>query len=93
MVRNALLKKGFVVEEDGSHQKLRLWVDGSQTKIYTFHSHGAKECNDYILGSMARHLKLSRAQLDDFIDCAMSGEAYVGMLRERGDIKTRTGGA
>jgi hypothetical protein len=33
-------------------------------------------------------MKLSRAQLDDLIDCSMSGEAYVEMLRERGVIKT-----
>jgi hypothetical protein len=85
-VRSALLKKGFIEEEDGRHRKLRLWVDGKGSHIHTYYSHGAKECDDYILGQMAIHLLLSRSQLNDLIDCRMSSEEYVEMLRGRGEL-------
>jgi hypothetical protein len=83
-----LLKKGFVEEEYGDHKKLRLYVDGERTRIHTRYSHGARECDDYILGQMAMHLRLSRARLNDLIDCKMGGGEYVRILREMGVIKT-----
>jgi hypothetical protein len=86
IVKGALLKKGFVEEEDGSHRKLRLWVNGSGSHIHTYYSHGARECDDYILGQMAIHLFLSRARLNDLIDCKMSGDDYIGLLRDRGEL-------
>jgi hypothetical protein len=87
IVRAALLKKGFFEEEDGDHRRLHHCVDGIRTNIRTHYSHGAKECNDYILGKMAKHLRLSRAQLDELIECNLSGEAYTEMLRAQGEIK------
>jgi hypothetical protein len=86
-VRSALLKKGFV-EKNSHHVIFRLYVGGGKTDVCTYFSHGAKECNDFLLGRMAEQLMLSRARLTDLIDCALSGDAYVEMLRERGIIKT-----
>ncbi|MDR2560639.1 MAG: hypothetical protein LBC63_02565 [Holophagales bacterium] len=88
IIVSALTRKGFAEEEYGDHKKLRLYVDGERTRIHTRYSHGARECDDYILGQMAIQLRLSRAQLNDLMDCAISGEAYVEMLRERGEIKS-----
>jgi hypothetical protein len=88
IVRNSLLKKGFIEEEDGDHRRFRLCVGGDKANVRTRYSHGAKECNDYILGRMAKHLSLSRAQLDDLIDCRLGGEEYVEMLRGLGVVKT-----
>jgi hypothetical protein len=85
-VRSSLLKKGFVQIKDGDHHAFQLYVGGKKIGIRTYYSHGAKECDDYILAQMARQLMLSRAQLNDLIDCQMSGEAYVEMLRNRGDL-------
>jgi hypothetical protein len=85
--RNALLRKGFFEEEDGDHRRLHHCVDGHTTNVRTHYSHGERECNDYILGRMAKHLRISRAQLDALIDCGMSGEEYVGILRGRGELK------
>jgi hypothetical protein len=61
-------------------------VDGERIHIHTYYSHGARECDDHILGRMAKQLRLSRAQLNDLIDCRLSGEAYVEILRERGEL-------
>jgi hypothetical protein len=84
-IRKSLLRKGFV-EEKTHHVCFGLCAAGRMTKVSTFYSHGAQECDDYILGKMAKHLKLTRAQFDDFIDCRLSGEAYLEMLRELGDL-------
>jgi hypothetical protein len=35
---------------------------------------------------MAKHLCLSRAQLNDLIDCKMGGDEYVRILREMGEL-------
>jgi hypothetical protein len=85
-VRGALLRKGFVPIKDGDHQAFHLCVDGVRVGIRTHYSHGARECGDYILGLMSRQLLLTRSQMNALIDCQMSGEAYVEMLRERGDL-------
>jgi len=87
IIRNALIKKGFVQPEDTDHQVFHLFVNGEKVHIRTRYSHGARECDDFILGQMAKHLKLSRAQLDNLVDCTMSGEEYIEILRERGEIK------
>jgi hypothetical protein len=49
-IRSALTGKGFVHREKGDHQRFRLFVDGERTEIHTRHSHGARECDDHILG-------------------------------------------
>jgi hypothetical protein len=85
-VRSSLLKKGFVQIEDGDHHVFQLYVDGKKIGIRTYYSHGAKECDDYILAQMSRQLVLFRAQLNYLIDCQTSGEAYAEMLRKRGDL-------
>jgi len=86
IVRASLLKKGFVEKKHGGHRKLQLEVAGAKAAVRTYYSHGAKECDDYILGQMAIHLKLSRAQLDDLIDCTLSGEAYIELLGASGPL-------
>jgi len=87
IVQGSLCKKGFVRVTDGDHQAFQLYVNGKRTGISTYYSHGARELNDYILGSMAKHLRLSRAQFEAFIDCTLSMEAYIEILRAQGAIK------
>jgi hypothetical protein len=84
-IRSSLLGKGFV-EDNTHHRYFWLYVDGRKAEIFTYTSHGAHECGDHILARMAGQLKLSRRQLDDLLDCPLSGEAYVEMLRGNGHI-------
>jgi len=84
-IRSALAKKGFR-EERSHHLYFRLYVNGEKTGICTYISHGAQECDDYILGTMAKHLMLTKAQLCAFIDCTLSMEAYIEILRGLGEI-------
>jgi len=81
-----LLQKGFIEEVSGDHIRLYHCINGRRTGIRTFYSHGAKELNDYILGRMAKHLRLSRAQFDALIDCTLGMEAYIEILKGLGEI-------
>jgi len=87
VIKDALLSKGFVDESVGRHRKLRLWVNEAGTGIYTFYSHSAKECDDYILDRMAKQLKIFRVQLNKLIDCTLSKEEYINILKENHHIK------
>ena len=80
IVRNSLTKKGFIQIADSDHQVFQLHVNGKKVSVNTFYSHGARECDDYILGRMAKQLRLSRALLDALIDCPLSTEAYIEVL-------------
>jgi hypothetical protein len=84
-IRKSLLKKGFR-EEKTHHVCFDLYVAGRMAKVSTYYSQGEKECDDYILGKMAKHLKLTRAQFDDFIDCRLGAEAYLEILRDGGEL-------
>jgi hypothetical protein len=61
-----------------------LHIDGERTHIRTYYSHGARECDDRLLHSMAEQLKLSKKQFCDLIDCVLSGETYVKTLGNEG---------
>lgn len=84
-VSAALERKGFE-RRDAKDAYFHLWADGKKTPIYTKISHGEREIHDGLLGRMALQLKLRRAQFDDLIECPLSREDYVGILREEGHI-------
>jgi hypothetical protein len=64
----------------------QLCVDGEKVGIRTRYSHSADECGDGILKLMADQLMLTKPQLYALIDCEMSGEEYVEVLRELGEL-------
>jgi hypothetical protein len=85
-IKAALEHKGFV-KSNSDHEVFRLRVKGKITSIRTHLSHGSNEYNDNLLALVARQLKLRRSQLNDLIDCPLSGEEYVAQLVRNGDIK------
>jgi len=62
-IRSSLTSKGFV-EDNTHHCYFWLYVKGKKSEIYTYFSHGAKECDNFLLSQMAGQLKLSRRQFD-----------------------------
>ncbi|MDR2696883.1 MAG: hypothetical protein LBB40_00225 [Holophagales bacterium] len=84
-IKKSLTNKGFV-EYDTHHCYFWLHVNGERKAIFTFYSHSAKECGDPLLNHMAKQLKLSRRQFDELIDCALSKEAYVKILRDNDNL-------
>ena len=84
-IRKALLKKGFV-EQQSHHLQFHFVQNGRVTEIYTFLSHGSKDYGDILLAKMSHQLHLSKQELLQFIDCQLSGEGYIALMRERGRI-------
>ena len=82
-LRRALLAKGFQ-EELTHHRVFRLVVGDRKTEIRTYLSHGVREYGDSLLAEVARQMHLRRSELDAFVHCPMSHEAYARLLRERG---------
>ena len=85
LILRSLQKKGFVVRT-GHHFMLALHVDGLYKGINTYISHGRKDYGDSLLASMSKQLHLSKQELLSFIDCQMSGDDYLNLMRERGQL-------
>ena len=76
-----LQRKGFRSQEN-DRTFLHLWVGGKKTPVWTKRSHGEKEIGDRLLGLMARQLRVTRREFNDLVDCPLSEDEYVRMLRE-----------
>lgn len=85
-VREGLEKKGFAVS-NVDHKRYVLFVGGEKTKIRTKVSHGSKsEIGDPLLSVMARQVRLRKIEFLNLIDCPMSQNDYLGILRANRDI-------
>jgi hypothetical protein len=82
-----LTKKGFQAREN-DHTFYHLYVEGKKTGVYTKISHGEKEIRDGLLGAMARQVKLTRKQFNDLIDCPLTADEYVKLMRKAGAVET-----
>lgn len=82
-IEASLKKKGFV-EVDGSHRFYTLMVDGRKSGITTMTSKGTKykTLGDPLVAAMARELKLNKKQFIQFVDCKISGEEYLVLVRD-----------
>ena len=81
-IKEGLTKKGFMsVQRD--HTYLFLSVEGRKSSVHTKISHGHREYGDNLLSLVARGLHVSTKQLDDLIDCPLSYEDYLSMLKEK----------
>jgi hypothetical protein len=85
-IHGALTAKGFIHDPSGDHQAFQLYVGKKKMHINTHYSHGAKQCGDRILGLMARQLRLTGPLLREFIDCTLTGEGYLEILKGSGHI-------
>ena len=84
-IERALLRKGFRAR-DSHHRQFMLYEGEMPRPVFTYLSHGPKEYGDNLLSLVARQLNLSKADLLDFIDCRLSREGYLAMLREKGVV-------
>ena len=84
-IRQALERKGFA-PANRDHLFLFLHVAGKKSRFHTKLSHGQKEYGTGLLSLMANQLGLSNPELGELLDCHMSGEDYLALLRSRGAI-------
>jgi len=84
-IERALLAKGFKLEKR-AERYFFLYTNGRRTRVQTHISHGERDVSENLFSHMARQLHLTKAELRDLVECTLSGERYVELLRGRGFI-------
>jgi len=82
-----LQRKGFR-KRQGGDKYFHLYVDGKKTAVFTFVSHGEREIHDGLLGQMAKQTHLVKKEFLDLVDCPMTEDDYLKLLRERGHLSS-----
>lgn len=87
-VCRALKKKGFEDRGGRKHRRLVLYVDGKITSVQTQVSRGSEwtlSRRSPVFKQIREQLRLqTNAQLEDLVQCPMSGADYVELLRASG---------
>jgi len=86
-IASALTKKGFHSEERSDHTFFILYVNGTKTPIYTKLGRGSKGLKKSLISAIRKQLKFRDMEgLQGFVDCPITEEEYVAMLRRNGEI-------
>lgn len=87
-IRNSLAKKGFI-EENNDHYFYTLIYKNKKTAVFTKLSKGThyRTIQQKLLSLMSRQLKLSNHEFLELVDCDMTGEQYIQILKERNILK------
>jgi hypothetical protein len=87
-IRSSLTSKGFI-EENNDHYFYSLIYQNKKTAIFTKLSKGSnyKTIQQKLLSLMSRQLKLSNHEFLELIDCEMTGEQYVQILKDKKILK------
>lgn len=85
-IESSLVKKGFSAE-NGDHKYYILYCNGKKTQIFTKVSHGKPEIGEPLLGKMAKQVRLSKKDFADLIECPLSKERYMQMMKDQGYVK------
>jgi predicted RNA binding protein YcfA (HicA-like mRNA interferase family) len=81
-----LKKKGFTdaIHKSGDHLYLELWHNNERI-LYTKISHGSKKDLDlFLIKQMAKQCELSKEEFANLVNCPLSQEAYITILKEKG---------
>jgi len=89
-IQKALKKKGFQKKEGGRHTKYILYVNGKKTRVITVFSRGRnkKELGDDLIKRIMKQLHFNNEEdkFRDFVECPLTYEDYLELLREKGII-------
>lgn len=80
-IKAALLKKGFI-ESGGDHHYFVLYCDGKKTAIRTKISRSEDDIGDPLVLLMSKQMKLSKKQFETYVECSLSLEQYLTLLRQ-----------
>ena len=89
LLSRALRKKGFLENKKADHVFYYLCYEGKRYPVRTKISHGrsGSECDKNLLSKIKRQLRLdSIEELLDFIDCPLSEEGYIAILKQKNVI-------
>ncbi len=86
-IATSLLRKGFVLSGRKRDHDFYIFEHqvGQTIPVYTKLSRGSgyKSYGSSLLGLMAKQLNLTTAELLDLIDCPLTRERYLAILKER----------
>ena len=85
-ISRALKKKGFLENTKRDHIWYTYYRNGKKTSINTKISHGVNEIDDGLLGKMARQMRLSRHDFDEFVACHLSQDDYDKQMLDNNQI-------
>lgn len=80
-IKRALLKKGFR-EKSGDHHFFILYYEGKKTSIRTKISRSEDDIGDPLVLAMSKQMKLSKKQFETYVECSLSLEQYLTLLRQ-----------
>ena len=75
-VETALLRKGFFQHDTDHSYFVYYTLDGKKTRAKTKTSHGKRELNNFLLGAMAKQVKLTKKDFIALVDCPLDQEGY-----------------
>lgn len=84
-IKTSLKKKGFK-EGNGDHKYYFLYINDRKTSIFTKISHGEGEINDFLIKQMSKQTRLEKNEFLDLINCPLSYEEYIELLKQRGHL-------
>lgn len=83
-----LKNKGFVISSNKSvdHHYLEFYFNEILI-LYTKISHGSKkDIDDYLIKKMSEQCKLSKSDFAELVNCTLSHQGYIDILKEKGYI-------
>lgn len=84
---SALLSKGFVrASGNRDHQYFFFHYRGKKSDIFTRISHGARTVDDWLVGRMAKQVRLSKREFLSLVECTLSGAEYARLMADRGEV-------
>ena len=87
-VERALLRKGFVRDNKGTHHTyFRFRPGGLPTSVSTYTSRGGGDVDAYLQKKMAKQIGLIGRELEEFIRCTLSESDLLQLLIQRGIVK------
>jgi hypothetical protein len=81
-VEKALVAKLGFEEREGHHRIFRLYLDG-RLVARTFFSLGQRDLTEFLIGQMARQMRLSRQEYLSAVECPLDRESYYALVRQR----------
>lgn len=90
-IEQALATKGFDLEEGAKHRRFLLLIDGKKTGVATQVSRGSgkkyKTLSDELVSRMAKQVKLTKKEFEDFVSCAMDEASYKKLVQEQRGVE------
>lgn len=66
-----------------------MYINGEKTHINTRVSYGHREISDYLITTMAKQMKITRKEFEEFVSCKLTEDGYRDILVNKGEIEVQ----